>query len=179
MERTFERCVEGKVDASIVHENGEALKRVWEYLDSIEVPTTLPLFEKKDTYISRIDFETLSKVVGIFSGEYHVNIFLTPFIDTNWKQPQVGIGSHIRPYKFYLEQPTLFLPASFYRDPEWKEASVYLKNKLKDQVQGVAKVLGKTVHEDWEQDIDDVIAFEREIALKINLPEQDRKDYSK
>ncbi len=55
----------------------------------------------------------LGQAIGYLS-DVGVDTLMTAFIDTNWKQSN---GS--KPYKFFIDQPTLFYPLTYYSDGAW------------------------------------------------------------
>ncbi|CAD5210734.1 unnamed protein product [Bursaphelenchus okinawaensis] len=167
-------CVDSYKNKEKIHKNGEAIKEVVEFAKTIGLK--IPIFGDKVTSIGPTE---LGELVARISAHFHVKTFVDYHVDTNWPHPTPEKKHHTPAYRLFIDQPVTYYPELFYRKIFDDIKPIYAK-KIKNVVLQAAKLVGVDVNvHDLEEDIEEVIKLEKEMAVDVNTDKVTRRDYGR
>uniref|UniRef100_A0A914CUU7 Uncharacterized protein n=1 Tax=Acrobeloides nanus TaxID=290746 RepID=A0A914CUU7_9BILA len=134
-----------------------------------------PLFDK-NCNANWLNPTQLGRALGSLSGQALTDTFLTPYADTNWKDPQ---GPH--PYALFVDQPTLANPWIYYIDPAWTELQASYQAQIVQLFQNFAYVLNITTltMNDYNNVAMDIMNLEVILARELSTDEITRRNFAR
>ncbi|CAD5233163.1 unnamed protein product [Bursaphelenchus xylophilus] len=148
LKKQFDNCV-GRVRSGL-HQDGKALQKIFAEVNA-DIGPAFPLFENSATF--DLDPSNLGELVGLLAQKFRLNTFLSYDI-------QAG--------KLTLNEPKLAFPESYFVE-SFKEFETEYKASIKDYLTQLAEALNKEISEaKLNQVIDDVVKFERDLALLLS-----------
>ena len=79
----------------------------------------------------------LANALGVLSGQFGVDTFISYFVDTNWKDPH---GS--QPYALFVDQNVLVYSKSYYQPTAWPNTETNYRNYITQLMMTLANVSG-------------------------------------
>ncbi|CAD5233164.1 unnamed protein product [Bursaphelenchus xylophilus] len=142
----FDGCVARGLRSSSIHENGEALRRIYA---SIEQDVRLPFPLLDDSTISKLNSSKLGEIVGYLAQKFRLRNFL---------------GYRIHNNQVLISETQLSFPLCYYARYFDKFEDDY-KESIKDYLVQLLEALGKDVDEKkFDETISEVVEFEYKLA---------------
>uniref|UniRef100_A0A0N5C7F7 Peptidase_M13 domain-containing protein n=1 Tax=Strongyloides papillosus TaxID=174720 RepID=A0A0N5C7F7_STREA len=171
LKKYFNKCVDFQTNPGQLLNDGSIIKTIYQNLVS-NIQTPFPLINQKANQPSQPSFNDLGRLIGLLSGVYQVDTFVTGYIDTNWEHPSKG-------YSFYIDQPTLSYSDTYYNkvwnttDPAAVKGVISLMNDL-------STILGVTLDQTvLTQDVNDIFNMEKMIASTMLTSDDVRRQYAR
>ncbi|KAI6234145.1 Phosphate-regulating neutral endopeptidase [Aphelenchoides fujianensis] len=161
-------------DPKIIHQDGKTITDIYNLFKK-NAGIDFPLFNSGWS-AGFPSADVFAKVVGVLSGQFQTETFVTFMIDTNWKHPA---DNGYRPYSIYVDQTTLTFPDTYYIKA-WDVYKDSLKNASESILGDVAGFLNVKLDEaQMEKDLQAIFDMEVTIATKINTDGNTRRDYGR
>ncbi|KAI1730229.1 peptidase family m13 domain-containing protein [Ditylenchus destructor] len=111
---------------------------------------------------------TLTMVLAGLSGFLDTDTIITPFVDTNWGDPQ-----GVEPYLLHIDQAQLSLPKNYYKGKAWELVKNNHKLDVLTMFLQFQKVRNDTLPaaDVLKSDIEDILRFEWTLANKLMINE--------
>ncbi|KAI6243076.1 Phosphate-regulating neutral endopeptidase [Aphelenchoides fujianensis] len=169
----FQKCKEAYKDPKIIHQDGKTITDIYNLFKK-NAGIDFPLFSPgwSGGFPSA---DVFAKVVGVLSGQFQTETFVTFMIDTNWQHPA---DKGYRPYAVYVDQTTLTFSDTYYIKA-WDVYKDSLKNASESILGDVAGFLNVQLDEaQMEKDLQAIFDMEVAIAKTINTDGNTRRNYS-
>ncbi|KAI6174693.1 Phosphate-regulating neutral endopeptidase [Aphelenchoides bicaudatus] len=170
----FKKCVDAHKDPKQIHQDGEAIDGIYrDFKDKTGLE--FPVFQS--SWAGNFpDANTFSKTLGILTGIYGVDTFISLQVDTNWEHPSdTGINS----YEIYVDQTSLVFDDTYYTKA-WEFIKEDYKNETLDILTKIAGYTKSTLDtSNLDSDIDDMLNLEYYIANNINTSPDVRRKYER
>ncbi|KAI6220479.1 Phosphate-regulating neutral endopeptidase [Aphelenchoides besseyi] len=170
----FKKCVEAYKDPKQIHGDGQVITGMYNDYKA-KAGIDFPLFTPNWSG-ARPSAEQMAKAVGVLSGTYLTDTFVSSGIDTNWKHPSDNTE---RPYAVLIDQTSLLYPDTYYTKA-WDVFKDGYVNKSEKVLTYVANKLGVTLDTNqMAKDVQAIADMELHIAKEINSPEVQRRNYTR
>ncbi|CAD6191977.1 unnamed protein product [Caenorhabditis auriculariae] len=116
----------------------------------------------------------LGYLIGQLAGFEGILTLISPYVDTNWKDPTGPDG-----FAFYLDQPTTFLPYTYYIK-NWASSKASLTSRITATMQLLAQVQKvKLNNATLSKDVADIVQLDYLLATKYSTDETTRRQYER
>ncbi|KIH66995.1 peptidase family M13, partial [Ancylostoma duodenale] len=172
----YQKCSTARMNWNSVNSNGkfvmDAINRIAagdpDFLNRTQFPFYMFYQDQKPgSFPDRVG---MGYLLGYPAGFEGVPSLVTPFVDTNWKDPHGPDG-----YAYYIDQPTTLLPYT-YHVKAWGIYEQALTNSVVATMNLLAKTQNKTLDQKTLlQDAKDIVAFDHLLALTYSTDDTTRR----
>ncbi|CAD5213279.1 unnamed protein product [Bursaphelenchus xylophilus] len=172
----FDFCVKAQNDKKLIHQDGAVITELLKFAEN-ELEIQFPGWE--GTTFEKPNPQVLARIIGGITGKFGLKTFVDIDVDTNWPEPTPRPRHHQPAYRLFFDQINTYYPETFY-SKIWDQVKPKYVEKIKNLVNQAAALYGKTVkNETLDKDIDEVVEFEKHLALEINTDKNTRRNFSR
>ncbi|XGW29389.1 hypothetical protein V3C99_008868 [Haemonchus contortus] len=176
----FKQCVAARMDWTNVVKSGKMVKDAIDQMAAgaaqFESETQFPfyMFYQKETVKPFPDRIGLGYLLGYPAGAQGTPNLVTPFVDTNWKDPHGTNG-----YAYYIDQPTTLLPYT-YHVKAWDQYQNALLNSVIGNMNAYAKSQGVTLDQKTlAADAASIVNLDHLLALTYSTDDTTRRQFDR
>ncbi|EYC29504.1 hypothetical protein Y032_0006g3009 [Ancylostoma ceylanicum] len=172
----YQKCSMARMNWNSVNSNGkfvmDAINRIAKGEPDFLNQTQFPFYmfyqdQKPKDFPDRVG---MGYLLGYPAGFEGVANLVTPYVDTNWKDPHGSQG-----YAYYIDQPSTLLPYT-YHVKAWGIYQQALTNSVVATMNLLAKTQNKTLDQKTLlQDATDIVAFDHLLALTYSTDDTTRR----
>ncbi|CEF59626.1 Phosphate-regulating neutral endopeptidase [Strongyloides ratti] len=171
LKKYFNKCVDFQTNPGSYLNNGSVIKSIYQNIQN-NIKTPFPLLNQKSNQPSVPSSNELGRVIGLISGVYQSDTFITGYTDTNWKHPSKG-------YSFFIDQPTLTYSSTYY-NKVWNSTDLKAVQGTIDLMNSLANIIGVNLDQNiLSKDINDIFNLEKMIASQMLTSDDVRRQYSR
>ncbi|CAB3411008.1 unnamed protein product [Caenorhabditis bovis] len=176
----FDKCIEARsnwnklvADGSFVMNKINALSAGEPGFES-RTAVPFPMLNQTANVDAFPDGFGLPYLVGTLAGEEGIYTFVSPYVDTNWKDPAGPDG-----YAYFIDQPTTFLPNTYYLK-SWDSSKVALTTSILSTMNILAQTQGITLNQTLlKMDVDDIVQLDYLLATVFSTDDTTRRQYER
>uniref|UniRef100_A0A0K0DSY4 Peptidase M13 C-terminal domain-containing protein n=1 Tax=Strongyloides stercoralis TaxID=6248 RepID=A0A0K0DSY4_STRER len=171
LKKYFNKCVDFQTNQETYLKNGNIIRSIYQNLqDNIKVP--FPLLNQNSIEPSIPLPTELGRLIGVLSGSFQVDTFVTGYVDTNWEHPSKG-------YSFFIDQPTLTYSSTYY-NKVWNATDLQAVNATIDLMNALSQIIGVNLDQDiLFKDVNDIFNMEKTIASNMLTSDDVRRQYAR